>query len=67
MKSLENLRALAMGSRLMPKIPFVLGGRYRVENLYSLGSASAMKSRGNLARQFKDLPDGAQVRFEVIQ
>ena len=26
MKSLENLRALAMGSRLMPKIPFVLGG-----------------------------------------
>src|SRR5207245_6232815 len=46
-----------IGTRLMPKIPFVLGGGYSLDNLYVLASVSAMKSRGNLARQIKDLPD----------
>ncbi len=52
--------AIAVGWRLMPKIRFVLGGSYRLENLYALSTVSAMKTRGNLARQLKDLPDGAQ-------
>jgi hypothetical protein len=59
--------ALAVGSRLMPRIPFVLGGSYSLDNLYALSSVSGMKTRGNLARQLKDLPDGAQVRFQVIE
>jgi len=56
----------AVGSRLMPKIPFVLGGSYTLENVYALTSVSAMKTRGNLARQLKGLPDGARVQFQVI-
>ena len=52
--------------RLMPKTPFVLGGEYALSNLYSLNAVSAMKSRGNLAKQIKDLPDGAQVEFKII-
>ena len=59
--------ALAVGSRLMPKIPFVLGGSYSLGNLYAVSNVSGMKTRGNLARQLKDLPDGAQVRFQVIE
>jgi hypothetical protein len=59
--------ALAAGSRLMPKIPFVLGGKYSLDNLYALAAVSAMKTRGNLARQIKDLPDGSRVEFRVIE
>ncbi len=55
-----------IGARLMPKTPFVLGGQYTLDNLYNLASVSAMKSRGNLARQIMYLPDGAQVEFRII-
>jgi len=58
--------ALANGTRLMPKLPFVLGGRYSVDNLYCIAGVSGMKTRGDLARQLKDLPDGTQVRFEIV-
>ncbi len=54
------------GHRLMPKIPFVLGGEYALGNLYTLNAVSAMKSRGNLAKQIKDLPDGAKIQFKII-
>lgn len=57
---------IAKGTRLMPKIPFVLGGEYKLENLYSLNAISAMKSRGNLAKQIKCLPDGTKVKFTII-
>lgn len=58
---------IASDNRLMPKIPFVLGGGYDLGNLYSLNSVSAMKSRGNLARQLKNLPDGTKVQFRIIE
>ncbi len=63
----EKNGPLPVGARLMPKIPFVQGGAYSLNNLYSLKAVSAMKSRGNLARQLKDLPDGTQVEFRVIE
>ena len=63
----EKNGSIPTGTRLMPKIPFVLGGQYSLENLYSLSAVSAMKTRGNLARQLKDLPDGSQVEFRVIE
>jgi hypothetical protein len=62
----ERNGALPVGRRLMPKVPFVLGGDYSLANLYSLTAVSAMRSRGNLARQLKGVPDGAQVEFRVI-
>jgi hypothetical protein len=63
----EKNGSIPAGARLMPKIPFVLGGQYSLENLYALSAVSAMKTRGNLARQLKDLPDGSQVEFRVIE
>lgn len=59
--------ALPAGMRLMPKVPFVLGGEYALNNLYPLEAARGMKSRGNLARQLKDLPDGARIEFRVVE
>lgn len=58
---------LPVGYRLMPKVPFVLGGDYALENLCAISSVSGMKTRGNLARQIKELPDGAAVEFRIIE
>ena len=57
---------LQAGHRLMPKMPFVLGGKYELENLYSLKAISAMRTRGNLANQIKSLPDGTKIKIRVI-
>lgn len=59
--------ALPVGMRLMPKIPFVFGGGFTLENLYPINAVRGMKSRGNLAKQIKDLPDGTQIKFRVIE
>lgn len=58
--------ALPHGQRLIPKKPFVLGGAFTLENLYALDSVSGMRSRGNLARQIVDLPDGGSVELKVV-
>jgi hypothetical protein len=58
---------LLPGTRLMPKLPFVLGGKYQISNLASVESESSMRARGNLARQLRDLPDGAQVTYQVVE
>lgn len=57
---------LPYDKRLVPKIPFILGGDYSIENLYLLDSKLGMKVRGDLAVQVRDLPDGAQVSYRVV-
>ncbi len=55
------------GHRLVPKRPFVLGGDYAPSNLYSADAADGMRVRGELAVQIKDLPDGAQIRYRIVE
>jgi hypothetical protein len=57
---------LPPGIRLVPKIPFVLGGEYRVDNLYAADCWRAMRCYGHIATQIHDLPEGAGVSFEPI-
>jgi hypothetical protein len=57
---------LPAGMRLLPKRPFVLGGGYDVANLYALDATRGMRLRGELAVQLRDLPDGAMVRFKIV-
>lgn len=57
---------LRPGRRLIPKVPFVLGGDYAVENLYDAEAVHAMRYRGHLAAQMRDLPDGSAVRLRII-
>lgn len=56
---------LQFGQRLHPKIPFVLGGKYQLDNLYVGDAVERMLFNGDLASQLKDLPDGAQIRLRV--
>jgi hypothetical protein len=51
--------------RLVPKVPFVGGGSFDLDNLYAEDAVQGMRSRANLARQIRDLPDGAQVKFAI--
>jgi hypothetical protein len=57
---------LAMGERLIPKRPFVLGGQYDLANLASLDAVKGMRFRGDLAVQIRDLPDGASIVFDIV-
>jgi hypothetical protein len=57
---------LPAGERLLPERPFVLGGGYDVENLYALDATEGMRLRGKLAVQLRDLPEGAKVRFTIV-
>jgi hypothetical protein len=59
--------ALLPGQRLTPKIPFVLGGEFAVENLYAADSVSALLYRAELAGQTRDLADGTPVTFRIVE
>jgi hypothetical protein len=55
-----------VGKRLLPKIPFILGGRYESSNLYAVDAVTGMCYRGELWQQLRDLPDGSQVRLKAL-
>jgi hypothetical protein len=57
--------ALPVGKRLLPKIPFFLGGEYNIENFWAGNPLEGMRFKGDLAIQTRDLPDGAQVKLNL--
>jgi hypothetical protein len=57
---------LTFGCRLLPKIPFILGGSYSENNLFAVDAVKGMRYRGELWEQLRDLPDGAQVRLRAL-
>ncbi|HTU35073.1 MAG TPA: SMI1/KNR4 family protein [Candidatus Acidoferrum sp.] len=57
--------ALSFGQRLMPKMPFLLGGEYNLENLWAGNPLEGMRFKGELATQTRDLPHGAPVRLII--
>ena len=52
-------------SQLFPKTPFMLGGEYSVENLGSVEAGQAMRARGEIFQQVRDLPPGSKVRLKI--
>ena len=56
---------LPIGKRLMPKIPFSLGGEYKVENLWAGDPLQGMRLKADLAMQTRHLPERANVRLNV--
>jgi hypothetical protein len=55
---------IAAGMRLIPKTPFVLGGRFDVDNLYPLLDVEGMRFRASIANQIRELPDGSEIVFK---
>lgn len=54
---------LLYGSRLAPKIPFVLGGQFSLQNLFVQPLPDRLAFGAALAQQITDLPDGTKVRL----
>jgi len=54
------------GTRLLPNVPFVLGGKYELENLHIGDDVEGMIFRASIANQIRDVPDGQQIVLEVM-
>lgn len=63
----EAYGSLPNDMRLMPKVPFVCGGAFELDNLSAIKAVSGMRTRANLACQIANLPDGAQIEFKIIE
>lgn len=62
----QRFGALPNGKRLVPKLPFVLGGEFSSSNLHLLDGVKAMRFYGDIAVQIRDVPDGSSVRLRVV-
>jgi len=58
-------RPVTEGERLIPKIPFVVGGKYDLTNLYAGRIMAAMRFRGSLARQLAKIPNGTPISLQI--
>lgn len=56
---------LEPGTRLLPKVPFVLNGQFTIENLYALNDVEGMRFRASIANQLRDCPDGSKVVLNI--
>jgi hypothetical protein len=56
---------LSAGFRLLPKVPFVCGGQFSIDNLYSLNDVEGMRFRASIANQLVNIPDGAKVVIKI--
>ena len=56
---------LSQGYRLVPTIPFVLGGEFTIANLTAMEAVQGMKYRASVARQIHGLPDGSKIKLIV--
>ncbi len=56
---------LPLGTRLLPKVPFVCNGAFSIENLYALNDAEGMRFRAIIANQLVGVPDGTTVVFKI--
>jgi hypothetical protein len=57
---------LIPGFRLIPKLPFVVGGKYDTDNLYACNEVQGMLFRASLANQIRDVRDGGQIIIDII-
>lgn len=54
------------GTRLLPNVPFVLGGKYEIDNLHISNDVEGMIFRASIANQIRDVPDGGQIVLEIV-
>jgi len=58
---------LPPGKRLMPKIPFFLGGKYSIENFWAGDSVEGMRFKADLSMQTRNFPRGSEVKLELTK
>ena len=63
----EKLGPLGEGRKYHFVIPGVLGGEYGAGNFQTVPLVAQVRFSGDLGKQIKELPDGAQVKLKVIE
>lgn len=63
----EKLGPLEPRQRLIPTLLFTLGGDFSIDNLTAKDAVTGMRIRGPIAQKLHDLPDGAQIQFEITE
>ncbi|MCG8092808.1 MAG: DUF1851 domain-containing protein [Candidatus Thiodiazotropha endolucinida] len=63
----EKLGPLSEGRKYHFVIPGVLGGEYGASNFQTVSLVEQIRFSGDLGKQIKELPDGAQVKLKVIE
>ena len=53
-------------TRLIPNKLFVFGGEYSIDNLSEKDAIFGMKARGQILQKIKNMPDGTNVQFKLI-
>jgi len=61
-----KLGALPEGRKYYMVTPGPLGGSYTADNFQSLDLPELVRLSGDIARQIKDLPDGSEISFKVV-
>lgn len=61
-----ELGTLPEGKKYCLKIPAVLGGEYDIPNFGVCSLTELIAFSGYLAKEIKDLPDGAKIKFKPI-
>jgi hypothetical protein len=51
--------------RLMPKMPFILGGKYELDNLWAGNPLEGFAFKADIVRQTRDLPEGTKIRLQM--
>lgn len=57
--------SLSVSQRLVPKIPFVIGGDYQASNFYASSFPKYLMYYGDLAGQIHSLKDGEKVHLRI--
>jgi hypothetical protein len=60
-----TIKKLVEGNRLCPKMPFILGGEYSLDNLVLKNYRANLEFNCDLAWQIVNLPDGTQFSIEI--
>lgn len=53
--------------RICPKVPFIIGGEYEINNFYLLQYPKYISVNANIARQIYNLPDGTEINLVISE
>ena len=63
----EKIGDLPKERKYCLKLPSILGGEYNADNIGTISQQELISFSGYLAKEIKDLPDGAKIEFSFVE
>jgi hypothetical protein len=64
-KEWKDKYSISLNERLQPKIPFVIGGDYTIDNFYVNGYPAYLLYNADISKQIINLKDGEKVNLKI--